>query len=123
MKKDFEKKTVLIVEDDILSLKFLNLLLKKNGFFVINAENGDKAIDLLNNNKIDIVILDLQIPGLGGFEVIKSFKKNNRKIPIIVQSAGEVEQFKEKCINMGCDDYLPKPINTEELIMKINKLI
>ncbi len=121
--KKFTGKTALIVEDDNISSHYLNLLLQKNGFDLINADNGDQAIELFENNKIDIVLLDIQIHGLDGFEVIKSLKKKNSKIPIIVQSASEAVEIKDKCINLGCNAYLEKPVSSEELLSSIEKLL
>jgi CheY-like chemotaxis protein len=119
----FEGKTALIVEDDPISLKFLNLLLNKYGFVTLNAESGNEAINIFKNKDIDIVLLDIQIPELNGYEITRICKSLNKNVPIIAQSANDIIGFKEKCEDAGCDDFISKPINREELINKIQKLI
>ncbi len=121
MRRKFRGKTVLLVEDDPISLRFMNLLLKKYGFIIISASNGNLAVELFKKNKIDIVLLDIQVPGLDGFIVSKLIKEIDNSVPVIAQSANDVIEFKDKCIDAGCDDYIPKPICNNELTKIIER--
>lgn len=123
MVKIFRGKRVLVVEDDPISLRFINLLLKKYGFITISASNGNIALELFKNNEVDVVLLDIQVPGLNGFELTKEIKKINSKVPVIVQSASDIHDFKERCSCAGCDDYISKPIEREELLLKLKNVL
>jgi len=123
MIKRFIGKKALLVEDDPISLRFLGLLLKKLGFITISANNGNQAIELFKNNKIDIVLLDIQVPGPDGFEVCRTIKNLNHSIPVIAQSANDIGEYRERCLCAGCDDYVAKPIIKEELTNTIIRLL
>lgn len=116
-------KTILIVEDNPINLKLLRDILNFQKFDVLEAINGKLALESVqeNYNKIDLILMDLQLPDISGLEVIKSIKTSpeSQNIPIIVVSAHAMESDIKKCNEAGCVDYITKPINVQEFINKI----
>lgn len=121
---NWKGRTFLIVEDDRVSYKFLEGVFKKTGVQIIHADNGLKAIDLCKNYpELDIVLMDIQLPEMSGLDatrVITSFRKD---LPIIAQTANAMSEDKEKCLEVGCVDYVSKPINIHLLFKKIDKYL
>jgi len=117
-------KTILIVEDNPINLKLLRDILNFQKFEVLEAVDGKSALELVekNYNKIDLILMDLQLPDINGLEVIKNIKADSesKDIPIIVVSAHAMESDMKKCREAGCIDYITKPINIQEFINKIN---
>ncbi|HBF87347.1 MAG TPA: hypothetical protein DDX39_01805 [Bacteroidales bacterium] len=112
---DWSKNKVLIVEDDDINFILLNEALKKTKVKIERAADGVQAIDLINKNSYDIIILDIQLPLLDGFAVLEYIKTSKNITPVFIQTAYAMADEKNKCIAAGCNEYLSKPI-------KINKL-
>lgn len=110
-------KNILIVEDDITIHNLLNELLKDNAYSTYDAYSGTEALMILNDNnkKIDLILLDLMLPGLNGEEIIKKVKN----IPIIVLSAKLSVSDKVNALSIGANDYITKPFNNDELLSRI----
>ena len=108
-----------MVEDDEISGEVLILLLKDIGVnFVDWASSGEKAIELIKNKKYDLIFMDLQLPKVSGFEVVKSIRTEeniNKKTNIIALTANSMEGTREKCLAQGFNEYLTKPINKSKL--------
>ncbi len=117
--------TVMIAEDDAMSYKFLELVLtKKTCINIIWAINGQQAVDFCRiYNHIDIILMDIQLPLIDGFEAVKRIKKLKPEIPIIVQSANSYNDEWQTSIELGCDAYLTKPVNANKLIEQIESLL
>lgn len=114
---------VLIVEDNKNTQKLLNLILKKEGFATSLANDGVDALDFIEKKHFDIILLDAMMPNLDGFEFTKLLRNNNVLTPIIMVTAkGEIED-KTKGFLTGVDDYIVKPIDDKELILRINALL
>ncbi|MBI5218921.1 MAG: response regulator [Bacteroidia bacterium] len=114
---DWKNKTILIVEDDHVNFQYLKVLLKKTNAQILRAENGQEAIDLCQKNKhINIVLMDIQMPVMNGFEATKIIKGFRKDLPVIAQTAYAMAEDKEKCVAAGCDEYLSKPIDIKALI-------
>ncbi|WP_027624855.1 response regulator [Clostridium lundense] len=116
--------TVLIVEDNEISKQIAISFLSKKGYKVICAGDGRVALEILENNEIDIILMDLEMPVLDGYETIKIIRKrnfNNKYIPIIVMTAYLENKHKEMCLSMGVEDYISKPFSSIELCSKIEK--
>ncbi|CAM3112872.1 ATP-binding protein [Flavobacterium frigoris] len=113
---------VLVVEDVILNQLLIKIILLDFGFDIEIADNGQIAVDLLQKNDYDIVLMDLQMPIMNGFETT-SYIRNvlNSKIPIIALTADVTTADVEKCISVGMDDYISKPIDEKLLYDKIHK--
>ncbi len=108
-------KNILIVEDDITIHNLIKEVLEKEQYKVLNAFSGTEALMLIEKEKIDLILLDLMLPGLNGEEIIQ--KINN--IPIIVISAKISPQDKVEVLLNGANDYITKPFNAEELIARV----
>lgn len=108
-------KNILVVEDDISIHSILQEILKNDGYNVIDAYSGSEAIMVLEKNQVDLILLDLMLPGLNGEEIIK----RNNHIPIIVLSAKISQEDKVECLLNGANDYITKPFNKDELLARI----
>lgn len=114
----------LIAEDDRFSFKFLESFLKQTKASVIHAADGREAIEICKTRKdIDLVLMDIQMPEVNGLEATEAIKKFNNSLPIIAQTANAINEERQKCIDAGCDDFITKPVNIDELYAKIEKYI
>ncbi|UPM54377.1 response regulator transcription factor [Gottfriedia acidiceleris] len=114
--------SILIVDDDPHIRKLLNVLLRDEGFTVFEATNGIEAISVFENNKIDMLIIDLMMPKMDGFELCREIR-NNYDLPIIMLTAkGETEQ-KVRGFKLGTDDYIVKPFEPAELVVRVKALL
>jgi len=119
-----KKGTILISEDNPVNMKLIRDILCYNGYEIIEATDGKIALDLIrkNKNNIDLILMDLQLPEIDGFEVIKIVKSDDstKNLPIFVISAHAMESDIKKALKAGCNNYITKPINLEDFIDKIN---
>lgn len=123
--KNHLSSTILIVEDQEMNRDTLKRRLVKEGYRVVEAADGYKAFDLLNNQTVDLILLDLIMPGLNGYDVLIRLKQdqNLRQIPVIMISAiSEIDQI-VTCIEAGADDYLTKPFDPVLLRARINSCL
>lgn len=117
----WEGKTILIAEDIASNYNFLRILLKRSKIEIIWKENGQDALEeVQNNQKIDLVLLDINLPVMNGYDAAKGMKICRPDLPIIAQTAYALDGDKEKSIEAGCDDYIPKPIIISTLLKKID---
>ncbi|OQX96426.1 hypothetical protein B6I21_01075 [candidate division KSB1 bacterium 4572_119] len=119
---------ILLVEDNVINQKVALKMLEKMGCTTDAALNGKEAIKLLEKNDYSLVLMDVQMPEMDGFEatkIIRSHKSNvkNHKIPIIAMTAHAMKGDRERCMNIGMDDYVPKPIKPVELATALNRWI
>lgn len=115
-------KKILIVEDDKWSANYLETLLFEKCANITICQTAEEAIDLISDNKpFDLILMDLRLPGLSGLEATSSIKAIKPNIPIIAQTAYALNHDRTKALNAGCDDYIAKPIEAEQLIELINK--
>lgn len=113
----------LIVEDNKNTQKLISLILKKEGFDTSFANDGVEALDLIGRKHFDIILLDAMMPNLDGFEFTKLMRNNNFQTPIIMITAkGEIED-KTRGFLTGVDDYIVKPVDDKELILRVNALL
>jgi two-component system copper resistance phosphate regulon response regulator CusR len=113
--------TVLVVDDDPINRKLLARSIVRDGHAVIAAEDGRQALDRVRDETPDVVLLDILMPGMDGFAVLKQIKADSalRDIPVIMISALEDFESVIRCIELGADDYLPKPFAFDELLARI----
>lgn len=116
-------RSVLVVEDERAIRKFIKINLEREKLLVYEAETGEIALDLAEKEAIDIVILDLMLPGIGGYEVCKSLRKKYPDLGIIMLTAKSQDMDKIMGLEYGADDYMTKPFNPKELILRIESLI
>lgn len=115
---------ILVVEDDLLTMKILNFILKKEGFAVSSAKDGLDAIERIAVIQPDMVITDVMLPLKSGLEVTSYVKDNFPNIPVIVLSAlGEEERTVTKAFELGADDFVAKPFNPNEFLLRVKRLL
>lgn len=115
----FKDKKVLIVDDDMRTTFALSKLLGEKGMMTLKAENGEKALRILNDHPdTAIVLLDIMMPGMDGYETLVHIRNDERfrSLPVIVLTAKAMQEDREKCLNVGANDYMTKPIESERLI-------
>ena len=115
---------ILLVEDNELNRDMLSRRLKRKGFSVVTAQDGQEGIDYAQTEKPDIIIMDLSLPIIDGWTAAKMLKADTttKSIPIIALTAHAMKGDREKALEAGCDDYDTKPIDFERLLDKINNL-
>lgn len=120
-----EKKTILAVDDEIHILELLKYNLETNGYYVITAETGEEALELLAKEKVDAVLLDLMLPKIDGLEVLRRIRttKEINKIPVILLTAKSDEFDKVLGLEMGADDYIAKPFSIRELQARVKAVL
>jgi len=122
--KTFDELNILVVEDDKDNLDYLRRLLIKLGANVASARTGEEAIEIIkSNSQIKVVLMDIRLPDMDGFETTRVIKKLKPNLPVIAQTAYAMYNDREKCLENGCDDYISKPLNKDILIEKINQYI
>ncbi len=120
---------VLLVEDNFLNQKVVTFHLQKKNHEVIATAIGSEALDILKKDDIDLVLMDIMLPEMNGFEVtreIRNYEKSigrENRIPIIALTANTLDNDKDKCIAAGMDDYLPKPFTAQDLYRVIKPYI
>ncbi len=118
--------TVLIVEDNEINMKIVCEMLKRLGYNFICAYDGSKALELLDNNLVNLILMDIQMPGLNGYETTKIIRKNEvdkQRIPIVAMTAYAMIGDREMCIENDMDDYISKPFDVSSLENVIKKFI
>lgn len=114
--------TILCVEDNIINQEVLKNIITKKGYEYLPAYNGKECLKLLKENKIDLILMDIQLPELNGFQITEIIRKEydlENKIPIIAITAYAMREDKEKCLNGGMNDYIAKPFDLELLYKTI----
>jgi two-component system KDP operon response regulator KdpE len=110
---------VLVVDDELPIRRILRTSLTAQTYEVLEAEDGSAALDIVKRNAIDLVVLDLGLPNLHGFEVIQKIRESGSLVPIIVLSSRTDEAGKVKALNLGADDYVTKPFGVDELLARM----
>lgn len=108
-------KIVLIVEDEESNYFLINRMLKRSGLTLLWAKNGKEAIEVCRTREIDVVLMDIRMPIMDGYEAAQEIKKDKKELPIIAQTAYALKGEREKSLAAGCDAYISKPIDAHEL--------
>ncbi len=120
-KYEWKGKTILIVEDDLSSSFFLKEVLADTEADLLFASDGREAVEMsAKHPEIDIILMDIQLPELNGYEATRMIKKKSPAIPIIAQTAYAFQSDRDKCFEAGCSDYIAKPIKADVLLEKIS---
>ena len=114
---------LLLVEDSIQLNKALTTVLKRNSYIVDSAFDGEEALLYIDQYKYDIIILDIMLPKINGLDVLKRVRTNKIDTPIIMLTAKSTTEDKIHGLDLGADDYLPKPFVVEELLARIRALL
>jgi two-component system cell cycle response regulator DivK len=117
---DYSNKVFLLVEDDEQSALFIKDLLEETGATILHSSNASDAIMIAHQNKaIDLVLMDIQLPDMNGWQATRILKKVKKTMPIIIQSAFAMESYIKKSQEAGCDYFISKPIDIDILFEKI----
>lgn len=114
---------ILVAEDDKHARKLLETVLKREGYNVFTVENGKKVLELLDSQHIDLIVLDVMMPEMDGYEVARILRESNFTMPILMATARQLPEDKKKGFIVGTDDYMTKPIDIEEMLLRIQALL
>jgi len=122
MDYNFVGKTILVVEDEEISRFFFEKALKKTKANLFFVNDGVEAVEMIQeNSEIDLVLMDIRLPRMNGFEATVRIKKIIPEIPIIIQTAYALQSAQDEAIKSGCDEYITKPIKIETLLSILKK--
>jgi DNA-binding response OmpR family regulator len=114
---------ILIVDDDKNTRRLYQAVLENEGYQVFLAENGDMALDVMESVHIDLAIVDIMMPGMDGYEFTKILRENDNSLPVLMVSAKQLPDDKRKGFLVGTDDYMTKPVDEEEMLLRIKALL
>ena len=114
---------ILVVEDDVNLLNIIKKNLEREGYIVYTALDGKKGLEVLDNVHIDLIILDLMLPGVDGYEFTKRVRKTEENLPILMTTAKSLMEDKRIAFLTGVDDYMTKPLEMEELLLRVKALL
>ena len=114
---------ILVVEDDRHTRMLLQAILESANYTVFTANNGEDALEVLEREHIDLVVLDIMMPKMDGYEFTKTLRENDNNLPIRMVSAKQLPEDKRKGFLVGTDDYITKPIDEEEMLLRIKALL
>lgn len=117
------KPRILLMEDELDFRRTLAMNLELEGFAVAQAVNGREALQMFNSEHFDLCILDVMVPEISGITVCEHIRLKQERIPVLFLSSLAASQEKVRGLKIGADDYVPKPVHIEELLLKINRLI
>jgi len=114
---------VLLIEDDSAMARSIELMLRSEGFNIYTTDLGEEGIDLGKLYDYDIVVLDLQLPDMSGFEVLKTLRLAKIQTPVMILSGNAIVESKVKALGFGADDYMTKPFHKDELVARIQAVV
>ncbi|MCE5188729.1 MAG: response regulator transcription factor [Eubacteriales bacterium] len=114
---------ILVVEDDKALRELFCTVLSKNGFVYYEARDGVDAWDVLEKQYIDLVVSDIMMPNMDGYEFVRSMRKNGLNMPVLMITAKDTFEDMQSGFQAGTDDYMVKPVNVNEMILRINALL
>jgi DNA-binding response OmpR family regulator len=114
---------IMVVEDDYNTRKLMETVLIQNGYEVILAKDGVDALEKMDNHHVDLIVLDLMMPRMDGYEFTETLRQCNNSIPILMVTAKETPADKRKGFIVGTDDYMVKPVDEEEMVLRIAALL
>lgn len=114
---------ILVVEDDASLRRLMSAALKQNGYQPFTASDGMEALDIMEQTNIDLIISDVMMPNMDGYELTRQLRRANYTLPILMVTAKETFEDKLQGFNAGTDDYMVKPIDINEMILRISALL
>ncbi len=118
-----KQQTILVIEDDLSILTGLSMNLTYEGYRVLQAQDGKAGLQRAIDESPDLVVLDLMLPQMNGYEVLKELRQRGREVPVVVLSAKGMEVDKVLGFNLGADDYVTKPFGVNELLARIKAVL
>ena len=119
------QQTILLVEDFDDTRLMMKLWLQKKGYRVIEAEDGEQAVELAQREQPDLIIMDMMMPGLGGLDATRQIREYQslRQTPIVAVSAYGADEYRARALDAGCNEYVPTPFDPEALSQLIERLL
>ncbi len=114
---------ILVVDDDRHTRMLMEAILKAENYTVYTADNGVSALEVMDKNHIDLVVLDIMMPKMDGYEFTRLLRETNNSLPILMVSAKQLPADKRKGFLVGTDDYIVKPVDEEEMLLRIKALL
>lgn len=114
---------ILVAEDDRNTRRLLQAVLENDGYQVVTAEDGESALEVMDRQHVDLVVLDVMMPKMDGYEFTKTLRACNNNLPILMVSAKQLPTDKKQGFLVGTDDYMTKPIDEEEMLLRIKALL
>lgn len=114
---------ILVVDDDKNTRRLFQAVLENEGYEVVTAENGEDALEAMDRQYIDLVVLDIMMPEMDGYEFTKTLRQCSNHLPILMVSAKQLPSEKKQGFLVGTDDYMTKPIDEEEMLLRIKALL
>lgn len=114
---------ILVVDDDKNTRMLLKAVLESENYTVVTAENGEDALYVLDESHVDLVVLDVMMPKMNGYEFTKALRESDNNLPILMVSAKQMPEDKKQGFLVGTDDYMTKPIDEEEMLLRIRALL
>jgi CheY-like chemotaxis protein len=123
--REKKKKKILFIEDEPDQVMMISLRLEKSGYEVISSMDGEEGLKMVVKEKPDLILVDVIMPGIDGFEVCRRIRKDpmTKHIPIISTTAAGMDDVEHQCITAGADDCVRKPYDSADLLMKIHRLL
>lgn len=115
--------TILIVEDDPHTQELMSIYLRNNGFQIMTANNGTEALTIINQQTIALALVDIMMPEMDGYQFTEALRQANYQLPILMVTAKETASEKKKGFLVGTDDYMTKPVDEEEMLLRIRALL
>jgi DNA-binding response OmpR family regulator len=114
---------ILVVEDDKNTRKLMKTILTSNGFMPILASDGLEALDILDTQHVDLIILDIMMPNMDGYELTQQLRDSDYSLPILMVTAKQLPIDKKRGFIVGTDDYMTKPVDEEEMLLRVKALL
>lgn len=114
---------ILVVDDDRHTRMLMEAILRAENYTVFTAENGEAALELMDREHIDLVVLDIMMPKMDGYELTKTLRQSDSNLPILMVSAKQLPADKRRGFLVGTDDYITKPVDDEEMLLRIKALL
>lgn len=114
---------ILVADDDKNTRLLFTALLQAQGYSVVTAENGEEALAMMDKEHIDLVVLDIMMPKMDGYELTQALREGNSSLPILMVSAKQLPADKQRGFLVGTDDYMTKPVDETELLLRIRALL
>lgn len=114
---------ILVIEDDKNLRRLMEAFLKRENYNVLSAKDGLEALDVLDSSHVDLIISDIMMPNMDGYEFTEELRKSNINVPILMVTAKETIEDKKRGFAVGTDDYMVKPINMDEMLLRVAALL
>lgn len=115
--------TILVVEDDLNIRKLMKEVLSQHGYEALLASDGEVALELMDRHHVDLIVMDIMMPNMDGYELTRILRDSGSQVPILMATAKEEFIDKKRGFTYGADDYMVKPLNEEELVLRIGALL